>query len=92
MPAPTVVGMIAVKTDPVAESFTDQPPLCECVHPMPWGDEPCGLPAEFLVTFHGDAGDSGAGSYLFCAECTDAWQERERRRFGVARLHITPLP
>ena len=89
----TVVDMTAVMDRPEPSTTTHDPPPCECIHPMPWGDEPCGEPADYLVTILCAAeGCSDPAVYLLCAACTESLQERERRRGNLARLRILPLP
>lgn len=74
-------------TAPDLESPTQQPtepPSCACVHPMPWGDEPCDEPPSFEVT-------DGEEVLLLCDECLQAWREADRRRCGEVRLSARPL-
>lgn len=74
--------MTASVTDQAAEHTGS--PRCQCVHAMPWADEPCSEAAELEISL-------GERTVLLCAECLDAWCESDPDRYGVARLTAREL-
>jgi hypothetical protein len=73
-------------TAAVAEPTRTRPRAlrCQCIHPMPWGSEPCIETAAFEVGVE-------LRTVLLCVECLEAWRESDRNRYGEVRLTAREL-